>query len=157
MIPTQRIDHSHHCPHHRHHHQLFVVDGRGNNAIAATTINCHCRQRRRHWRRRLHPTAASVDDNRCQQRWRRHPCLHRHYCCSLCQRHCASDAPVNGWLLCRLSPLACCAVCRPNLSAPAVVRSLTLLPPGCRPLLLTTTSCCPVSLLPSINCFCHSH
>ena len=57
------------------------------------------------------------------------PCLRRHYRCSLCQHHrplCQhhrpSNAPVNGWLLCRLSPLACCVVRRPNLSAPAIVR-----------------------------------
>ena len=49
------------------------------------------------------------------------PCLHRHHCCSLCQRHCPSDAPVNGWLLCHLSPLTCCVIRHPNLSAPAVV------------------------------------
>jgi hypothetical protein len=65
-----------------------------------------------------------------------HPCLRRHYRCSLCQRHCVSNAPVNGWLLCRLLPLAYCVVRRPNLSAPAIVRSLTLSPPGRRPLLL---------------------
>ena len=51
-----------------------------------------------------------------------HPCLRCHYCCSLHQHHCTSDAPVDGWLLCHLSPLACCAVRRPNLSAPAIVR-----------------------------------
>jgi hypothetical protein len=61
----------------------------------------------------------------------------RHYFCSLCQRHCVSNAPVNGWLLCRLLPLAYCVICRPNLSAPAIVRSLTLLLPGRRPLLLS--------------------
>ncbi len=50
------------------------------------------------------------------------PCLRRHHRCSLRQRHCPSNAPVDGWLLCRLLPLACCIVCCPNLSAPAVVR-----------------------------------
>jgi hypothetical protein len=50
------------------------------------------------------------------------PCLCRHHCCSLCQRHRPSDAPVDGWLLCHLLPFACCIVRRPNLSAPAVVR-----------------------------------
>ncbi len=50
------------------------------------------------------------------------PCLRRHHCFSLRQRHRPSDAPVDGWLFCHLSPLACCVVCRPNLSAPAVVR-----------------------------------
>ena len=173
MIPAQRVNHSHHCRHCHHRHQLLlstaaatlplppppsivVVDGSSNKIIVATAINCHCRQRRRNRRRWLHPTAASVDDNRCRQRWRRHPCLRRHYCCSLCRSHCASDAPVDGWLLCRLSPLACCVVRRPNLSAPAVMRSSTLLPPGRRPLSLTIASCCPVALLPTINCFCGS-
>ena len=47
-----------------------------------------------------------------------HPCLRCHYRCSLRQRHCTSDAPVDGWLLCRLSLLACCVICRPNLPAP---------------------------------------
>ena len=32
-------------------------------AIAATAINCHCRQQRPHWRRRLHPTSASVNND----------------------------------------------------------------------------------------------
>ncbi len=50
------------------------------------------------------------------------PCLFRHHCCSLCQRHPPSDAPVDGWLLFRLLPLTCCVIHRPNLSAPAVVR-----------------------------------
>jgi hypothetical protein len=27
------------------------------------------------------------------------PCLRRHHCCSLCQRHCPSNSPVDGWLL----------------------------------------------------------
>ena len=49
---------------------------------------------------------------------RPHPCLHSHYCCSLRQHHCTSDAPVDGWLLCPLSLFACCLVRRPNLSAP---------------------------------------
>jgi hypothetical protein len=78
-------------------------------------------------------------------------CLRRHYRCSLCQRHCVSNAPVDGWLWCCLSPLAYCLVRRPNLSAPAIVQSSTLSPPGHRPLLLTIASHCPVALLPSIN------
>jgi hypothetical protein len=82
---------------------------------------------------------------------RPHPCLRRHYRCSLCRCHCVSNAPVDGWLWCRLSPLAYCVVRRPNLSAPAIVRSSTLSPPGHRPLLLTIASHCPVALLPSIN------
>ena len=52
------------------------------------------------------------------------PCLRCHYCCSLRQRHCTSNAPVDGWLLCPLLLLACCVVRRPNLSAPPVMRSL---------------------------------
>ena len=87
---------------------------------------------------------------------RHHPCLRSHYCCSLCRRHCISNASVDGWLLCHLLPITCCIVCRLNLSAPAIVRLLTLLPPGRRPLLLTVASRCPVALLPSINCFCRS-
>ena len=47
-----------------------------------------------------------------------HHCLRRHHCCSLCQRHCTSNAPVDGWLLCPLLLLACCVVRHPNLSAP---------------------------------------
>ena len=72
-----------------------------------------------------------------------HPCLHSHYCCSLRQRHCTSDAPVDGWLLCHLSLLACCVVCRPNLPAPPpVVRSSTS----------TTTAIAAVN-----DCHCHCH
>ena len=71
------------------------------------------------------------------------PCLHRHHCCNICQRHCPSNAPVNGWLLCCLSPLACCVVRRPDLSAPTVVRCVVdSFPLGCRPLLLTIASRC---------------
>ena len=93
----------------------------------------------------------------CCRRCRRpHPCLRHHYRCSLCRRHCVSNAPVDSWLLCCLSPLAYCVVHRPNLSAPAIVRSSTLLLLGRRPLLLTIASHCPVALLPSINCFCRS-
>ena len=66
---------------------------------------------------------------------------------------CVSNAPVDGWFWCRLSPLAYCVVRRPNLSAPAIVRSSTLSPPGRRPLLLTIASHCTVALLPSINRF----
>ena len=66
---------------------------------------------------------------------------------------CVSNAPVDGWLWCRLSPLAYCVVRRPNLSAPAIVRSSTLSPPGRRPLFLTIASHCTVALLPSINRF----
>ena len=84
---------------------------------------------------------------------RPHPCLRRHYRCSLCRCHCVSNAPVDGWLWCSLLPLTYCVVRRPNLSAPAIVRSLTLSPPGRRPLLLTIASHCPVALLPSINRF----
>jgi hypothetical protein len=54
-----------------------------------------------------------------------HPCLCCHYCCSLRQCHCTYDAPFDGWLLCRLSLLACCVIRRPNLSAPPIVRSST--------------------------------
>ena len=46
------------------------------------------------------------------------PCLRRHHRCSLSQCHRPSNAPVDGWLLCRLSLLACCVVRCPNLSAP---------------------------------------
>jgi hypothetical protein len=84
---------------------------------------------------------------------RPHPCLRRHYRCSLCRCHCVSNAPFDGWLWCRLSPLAYCVVRRPNISAPAIVRSSTLSPPGRRPLLLTIASHCPVNLLPSTNRF----
>ena len=84
---------------------------------------------------------------------RPHPCLRRHYRCSLFRRHCISNAHVDGWLWFRLLPLAYCVVRRPNLSAPAIVRSSMFLPPGRRPLLLTIASHCPVALLPSINCF----
>jgi len=84
------------------------------------------------------------------------PCLRRHNCCSLRHCHCPSDAPVDGWLWCRLSPLAYCIVRRPNLSAPAIVQSSTLSLPSRRPLLLTVASHCPVALLPSINHFCLS-
>ena len=84
---------------------------------------------------------------------RPHPCLRRHYRCSLCRCHCVSNAPVDGWLWCSLLPLTYCVVRRPNLSAPAIVRSLTLSPPGRRPLLLTIASHCPVALLLSINRF----
>jgi hypothetical protein len=84
------------------------------------------------------------------------PCLCYHHRCSIRQRHCPYGAPVDGWLLCCLSPLAYCVVRHPNLSAPAVVQSSTLLPPGCCPLLLTITSRCPVALLPSINRLCRS-
>jgi len=85
-----------------------------------------------------------------------HPCLCCHYCCSLHQRHCASDAPVDGWLLCPLLPLACCVVRCPNLSAPPVVRSPMLLSQGRHLLSLTITICCPVAILPSINPLCRS-
>jgi hypothetical protein len=54
------------------------------------------------------------------------PCLLCHYCCSLHQHHCASVAPVDGWLLCRLSPLTFCIIRPSNLSAPAIMRSSTL-------------------------------
>jgi hypothetical protein len=37
------------------------------------------------------------------------PCLCHYHYCSLCQRHHPSDAPVDGWLLCHLSPFACCS------------------------------------------------
>ena len=57
-----------------------------------------------------------------------HPSRHRH--CRRCRfrrnhaltlaalriRHCASDSSVDGWLLCRLSPLACCVVLHPVIS-----------------------------------------
>jgi hypothetical protein len=33
-------------------------------------------------------------------------------------RHCPSDTPADGWLLCHLSPLACCVVRRPNFVSP---------------------------------------
>ena len=79
---------------------IVVASSGGNNAIAATAINCLCRQRRRQWHCWLHPTTASIDGNHCQQRWRQHPCLRRHYPCCLCKLHCASDAPVDGCLLC---------------------------------------------------------
>jgi hypothetical protein len=82
-----------------------------------------------------------------------HPCLRCHYRCSLCRCHCVSNAPVDGWLWCSLLPLTYCVVRRPNLSAPAIVRSLTLSPPGRRPLLPPIASHCPVALLPSINRF----
>jgi hypothetical protein len=49
--------------------------------------------------------------------------------------------------------LAYCVVCHPNLSAPAIVPSLTLSPTGRRPLLLTIANHCPIALLPRINCF----
>jgi hypothetical protein len=78
-----------------------------------------------------------------------HPCLRSHYRCSLFQ----PNAPVDGWFWFRLSPLAYCVVRRPNLSAPAIVRSSTLSPLGRRPLLLTIASHCPVTLLPRIDHF----
>ena len=71
------------------------------------------------------------------------PCLCCHHCCSLRQRHCPSNAPADGWLLCRLSLLVCCVVRCPNLSAPAVVRCVVdAFLPGRRPLSLTIASCC---------------
>ncbi len=71
-----------------------------------------------------------------------HPCLHSHYCCSLRQRHCTSDTPVNGWLLCCLTLLACCVIRCPNLSTPPVMRLSTP----------TTTAIAAVN-----NCHRHCH
>jgi hypothetical protein len=71
-----------------------------------------------------------------------HPCLCSHYCCSLRQRHCTSDPPVNGWLLCHLPILACCVIRRSKLSVPPVVRSSTS----------TMTAIAAVD-----DCHCHCH
>jgi hypothetical protein len=84
------------------------------------------------------------------------PHLHCHHCCSLHQHHHASNTPIDGWLLYCPLPLTCFVVPHPNLSDPAVVQLLMLLPPGHNPLLPTIASRCPVALVLSINCLCHS-
>ena len=120
-----------------------AVDGGGGDDVFATTVTD---DNRMVTDRPLLPLPPMLPPPRpC-------PCLRRHHRCSLCQRHRPSDAPVDGWLLCRLSPLACCVVHRPNLSAPTVVQcvvdafSAGLPSPfadHCPPL--------SVALLPSIN------
>ena len=71
------------------------------------------------------------------------PCLRCHYRCSLRQRHCISDAPVDGWLLCRLLLLARCVVRRPNLSTPPVVR-------------LSTSTMTAIAAIDNCHRHCHS-
>ena len=158
----------HHCCHsHQLPPQLRTRMARksychGNDTIATTTINHHHRMTAV---AALSPTPASMHHCHCRcycihcsQCHRPRPFIpyHRGYCgpppppppplqplpLSLCLQH----APVNGWLLCHLSPLTCCVFRCLKLSAPDVVQLLTLLLPGRRPLLLTIVSRCPCSL-----------
>ena len=92
-----------------------AVDGGGGNDVFATAINNDDRMVADCPSLPPPPPPMLPPPHPC-------PCLRRHHCCSICQRHCPSDAPVDGWLLCCLSPLACCVVRRPNLSAPPIVR-----------------------------------
>jgi len=92
----------------------------------------------------------------CRRRQYSCPCLRCHHHCSLCQSHRPSDAPVNGWLLCHLSPLAC-VVCRPNLSAPPVVwRVVDTFSAGTPSPFADHRQPLSVALLPIINCLCRS-
>ena len=126
----------------------MVADGSGGDYVFATAVNNNDRMVAD--RPSLPPPLMLLPPRPC-------PCLHHHHRCSLCKCHCLSDAPVNGWLLCHLSPLACCVVRHPNLSTPAVVRcvdnAFSAGPPStfadhCQPL--------SVALLPSINHLCRS-
>ena len=125
-----------------------AINGDGGNNVFATAINNDNRMVAD--RPSLLPPPMPPPPRAC-------PCFRRHHCCSLRQRHRPSDAPVNGWLLCCLLPLACCVVRPPNLSAPTVVRcvvdAFSTGPPS------PFTDHCQllsVALLPSINCLCRS-
>ena len=66
--------------------------------------------RNRNTKRNAHPSRHR-HCRRC--RFRRHHAL---TLAALRTRHYASDSSVDGWLLCRLSPLACCVVLHPSNS-----------------------------------------